>query len=52
VKHLLLDPQVYRATCLNLARTSEQRSMARFVDIIVAHAVRGTSPVRKRELTY
>ena len=51
VKHLLLDQQVYRATCLNLARTSEQRSMARFVKIIVAHTVRGTSPVRKRELT-
>jgi glycosyltransferase involved in cell wall biosynthesis len=51
VKHLLLDQQVYRATCLNPARTSEQRSMARFVKIIVAHTVRGTSPVRKRELT-
>jgi glycosyltransferase involved in cell wall biosynthesis len=39
IKRLLLDPALYRAVCGNIARTSEQRSMARFVRECVEHAL-------------
>jgi glycosyltransferase involved in cell wall biosynthesis len=34
----LLEPHVYTATCGNLARSAGERSMARFVSDVVAHA--------------
>ena len=39
IKSLLLDPQLYRTICLNIARSREQRSVARFVRDCVALAV-------------
>jgi glycosyltransferase involved in cell wall biosynthesis len=38
-KRLLFDSQLYRAICRNLAATKEDRSVARFVDDIVWHAL-------------
>jgi glycosyltransferase involved in cell wall biosynthesis len=38
-KRLLLDPQLYRAICSNLAATKDDRSVARFVEDIVWHAL-------------
>jgi len=39
-KRLLLDPELYRATCTNLAETAKHRCMARFVSDIVSYALR------------
>jgi glycosyltransferase involved in cell wall biosynthesis len=38
-KRLLFDPQLYRAICHNLAATKDDRSVVRFVEDIVSHAL-------------
>ena len=42
VKHLLLDPVLYKSVCTNIAQSAGQRSMARFVRSCVACAVDST----------
>jgi glycosyltransferase involved in cell wall biosynthesis len=45
IKRLLLDPVLYKSVCTNIAQSSSQRSMARFVRDCVARVSHGsTSP--------
>jgi glycosyltransferase involved in cell wall biosynthesis len=39
IMRLYLDPGLYRAICNGIARTHDERSMARFVNSVVSHAV-------------
>ena len=39
IKRLLLNPVLYRAICQNIVESGRQRSMARFVETCVSHAI-------------
>ena len=39
IKRLLLDPPLYRAICENIQQTGDERSMRRFVENCVSHAL-------------
>lgn len=46
VKLLFSEPGLYESVCANLVRTSEDRSMAKFIEDIVMHSVKPVIPTR------